>query len=191
MKANKSYDFEAYKRVLIESQSIAQAREAAGWKPSTASKCRKGLPAEWLTFTDEVLGPAGMPKPAREQVKVISAPSSKPVVMPPEMIAQQGRFARLPDGEVPNPEGGSRLASVRAAIKHTLRSQGAEPIAANLYKVASGNTKHDSDAIRAAEAIRDTIGEKPGLNIDMRGLIVMMPAEAVMSNLDEWAGLDE
>lgn len=191
MTADKTYDFEIYKRVLTESRSIAKAREAAGWKPSTASKCRKGLPVEWVTFTNEILGQPGDSVPVTARVQVISSPSSAPTVLPPEMIANQGRFARLPEGEVPNPEGGSKLASFRAGVKKKLASYGVEPIVDHMYKVASGETKNDSDAIRAATEIRDTIGEKPTTNVDMRGIVVMMCPEEKWQELDAWAGDDD
>lgn len=98
---------------------------------------------------------------------------------------ENGRF--LPG----NPGGpGGRVASPTAAYRKILAERGAEPLAEVVYNDAL-TAKNARDRLAAASEITDRVDGKATQRMDVRGLICMMPAEAVMSSLDDWAGDDE
>lgn len=99
---------------------------------------------------------------------------------------ENGRFA------VGNPGGPGRppLASPTAAYRRLLAERGADELVKTVYNDAL-TAKSARDRLAAASEITDRVDGKATQRMDVRGLICMMPAEAVMSSLDKWAGDDE
>lgn len=98
---------------------------------------------------------------------------------------ENGRFA------VGNPGGPGRppLASPTAAYRRLLAERGADELVQTVYNDAL-TAKNARDRLAAASEITDRVDGKATQRMDVRGLICMMPAEAVMTGLDEWAGDD-
>lgn len=101
---------------------------------------------------------------------------------------ENGKFA---PGNCANPTGRPpNIVSPTAAYRKILAEKGAEPLAEVVYNDAL-TAKSARDRLAAAAEITDRVDGKATQRMDVRGLICMMPAEAVMTGLDEWAGDDE
>lgn len=112
-------------------------------------------------------------------------------------IAKSGRERIIHDqnnkfapGNCANPAGRPKTASITAAYKEILERDGAEKMAEVIYNDALA-ARTARDRLAAASEITDRVEGKATQRVDMRGLVVMMPAEAVVSGLDDWAGDDE
>lgn len=89
-----------------------------------------------------------------------------------------------PAGRPPN------VVSPTAAYKQILAEKGATELAEVVYNDAL-TARRARDRLAAASEITDRVDGKATQRVDMRGLVVMMPAEAAMDALDSWAGDDE
>lgn len=178
-------DIEAFERVFRETGKLQHARLAYGDSEPVSRKGMQGLNKTLRAIVERVRAESShtpmvvMPPAPVPQKEVANR------VLPAAFVAQQ-----FQPGQAGNPEGGSIARTFRTAAKRKLDREGAEKYVNQLGTIIETG-KNDSDKIRAFEAFRDTAGEKPTSNINMAALVVMMPAEAVMSNLDEWAGDDD
>jgi len=89
-----------------------------------------------------------------------------------------------------NPGGPGRprnIESPTAAYKQILAERGATELAQVVYNDAL-TAKNARDRLAAASEITDRVDGKATQRVDMRGIVVMMPAEASLGALDDWAG---
>lgn len=103
------------------------------------------------------------------------------------LLGENGKFA------LGNPGGPGRppnVVSPTAAYKQILAEKGADELAKVVYNDAL-TAKNARDRLAAASEITDRVDGKATQRVDMRGVVVMMPAEAITNALDEWAGDDE
>lgn len=89
-------------------------------------------------------------------------------------------------GYAPNPGGRPKIARLTEAYKHILETDGAETYARVIANIAVTGKK-DSDRISAVQEIADRVEGKAVQNTNVRGVMVMIPAETVSNALDNWA----
>lgn len=94
-------------------------------------------------------------------------------------------------GQVLNPGGRPKSKHITEAYKAILEDEGADKYARVVAQIALDSTSKPSDKLAAVQEITDRVEGKATQRMDVRGLICMMPAEGVMSTLDDWAGDDE
>lgn len=102
--------------------------------------------------------------------------------------AENGKFA---PGNCANPNGRPRVeVSPTAAYKQILAERGANELAETVYNDAL-TARNARDRLAAASEITDRVDGKATQRVDMRGIVVMMPATADLEALDSWAGDEE
>lgn len=156
---------EAFKSEYMESRTLQRALIAGGLRKSTATKGKAALPDDLKKWVDEQGKPAALLAPRGEILKPV----------PPEFLPWQNTAERPA-----NPNGGSREYSFKAGMRKKLERDGIEPVVNKVYGLATGEARFDSDTLRAAEMIRDTIDGKPTQDVNVKGLIVMMPADSLL-----------
>lgn len=112
----------------------------------------------------------------------------------PQTRGFDGKFVPGVSG---NPSGRPKSRIISEELKELLAKEsehdqrtGAQKLGEKVFALA----EQDKDgylALAAIKEITDRVEGKAVQRSDVRGLICMMPAEAVMTGLDEWAGEDE
>lgn len=87
----------------------------------------------------------------------------------------------------PGGPGRPKTASITEAYKQILADRGAVELAQVVYNDAT-TAKAARDRLAAASEITDRTEGKATQRVDMRGIVVMMPAQADLEALDNWAG---
>lgn len=104
-------------------------------------------------------------------------------------LAQNKNTGQFVKGWAGGP-GRPKTASITAAYKEILERDGADKMAEVIYNDALA-ARNARDRLAAASEITDRVEGKATQRVDMRGIVVMMPATAELEALDSWAGDDE
>lgn len=93
-------------------------------------------------------------------------------------------------GTAPGPGRPPNVVSPTAAYKQILAEKGANALAETVYNDAL-TARNARDRLAAAAEIADRVDGKATQRVDMRGVVVMVPAEGALGALDSWAGDEE